>query len=198
MSMLWYDMKQSKRWIFGWLIAALAFFAICISAVAVWSQTSNPNRELVGEDGSPKIGLAMYTTGTFEVFDCLAEGTTCPEFASAQQTLEDMSSSFTYSPLPGVESPGKSAAEGSKTVTLDELSDAEWQQVGASVMRDGDVTMGVVQPENVNIADSQGVVKIPESGRFPAVQATVKFEYSGKPEAPEDVRVLSVTYSESG
>lgn len=198
MSMLWYDMKQSKRWIFAWLAAALAFFTICITVVAVWNKTSNPNQDLVGEDGSPKIGLAMYTTGTFEVFGCLAEGTACPEFDSAKQTLEDMSGSFTYSPIAGVGSPGKNTAEGTKTVTLDELTDAEWQQVGTSVMRDGDVTMGAVQPENVNIADSRGVVELPGSEDSPAVEATVKFEYSGKPEAPEDVQVLSVTYSETG
>lgn len=198
MSMLWYDLKQSKRWITLWIAAALAFFTICISSVVIWNKAANPNSDLVGDHGKPKIGLALYATGTFQLFECISNGDSCPKFDSAKESMSGAATEFTYTPLAGPRSPGQSNPDGTRTVTLTDLTDSQWQKVGQSVMRDGTLSVESVLPEKMDVADSEARFTVPATHGNPSGQGVVAFTYSGEPEAPDDVQVLSVTYPGSG
>lgn len=199
MSMLLYDVKKAKRWIILWMTAAMLFFVIFGSVAVVWHKVANPNRDIVGDEGKPKIGLDVYATGTFEVFECISEGpSACPEFEAAKSSLTDMSTSFSYTPLREQKSPGKAQANGTRTVTLTELSDQEWQQVGQAVMRDGQISPDDVLPEKMDVSGSRARFSTSASGGKSAAEGVVTFEHSGDADAPEDVQVMSVTYTGGG
>lgn len=198
MSMILYDIKQGKKWLMFWGVCAVAFFVVVGSATAIWHKVANPNQDLVGDQGRPQVGLDVYATATFEVFDCIAEGSACDRFDSAKESLTDMTAEFEYTPFPGVKSPGKAGPDGTKSVALDSLSDKEWQQVGRAVMRDGQVTTRDVAPERMKVHESDAHFSISSDADQHAVKGVVGFESSGKAQDPTEVHLLSVTYSEGG
>lgn len=198
MSMLLYDMKQGRRWITVWVGGAVVFVLFFVSVAVIWSQLANPNQSLTDEQGQPKVGLEVYATGTFEVFDCIAEGTSCPRFDDAKESLSEMGDSFAYTPLPGKSSPGASREDGVKVVTFTDLSDREWEQVGQAVMRDGAITIDSVPTSGMDVEGSKARFQVPDTDGSSPVEGVVSFEHSGDAKAPQDVRLLSVTYSGGG
>lgn len=196
MNMFLYDLKQGKKLVIWGLVAFIAFCTIAVAATVVWVRLANPNQNFLGEDGVPRVPLSTYGQATIESFTCLSQGDDCPTFDDTVSALATDSQEFTYTPTDDA-APGTSSSNGERVVTLDEgLSDAEWQALGASVVRDGAVQVDDVSRENLYLEDGVGHFAVEPSDGSPALRGEMVFEFSGSQDNPQNVSISAVTYEE--
>lgn len=166
------------------IVALVSVYALGILAVSTWHFFASTDSEESANAGRPTIGLDVYATGTFEVFNCIAEGDACDQFDKAIDQMSTSAPSFTYTTLDGSE----------RTITTAQTSPEQWQQIATAVMRDGELRFSDVQPNDMSVRGDQATFTVPASAGGGPVTGVVEFAFSGSADAPANVRVTSVTF----
>jgi len=175
-------LREGRGFRRGMLLALVGFYALALTALGVRYLVYMQDSPSPGEE--PKPGLSVYATSTFEAFYCIADGPkNCDSFDAATEQMA-AAEEFTYTTLDGRQ----------VTVTTSDLSPEQWQDVGNAVMRDSDLDLGDVQPDQMTTDGNATTFTMPASAGEGQVYGVVQFEFSGSAQSPTDVRVTGVTY----
>lgn len=194
LKMFLYDIKQGRTLIIAGVLSIIVFCAIAVVGTYAWIKAANPAQTFLSDDGEPAPPLATYGQASFETFGCLARGDQCAQFSDAIASMTTANTEFTYTPLNDTD-PGTETANGERQVVLNsDLTDADWQAIGAAVTRDGAIGVEDVNAETLNVDGSVGYFAAPGPDGKSAWRGQMVFEYAGNAEAPQNVSIKSITY----
>lgn len=188
-TMFWYDLRTNKKWILTPIILLVAIFSVLLIGLGIYAKWLNPNKDNVDDQGRPQASVEQYTLGSIQLFGCLSQGQECQGYEDAKKDVPNMVDSRLTYPASN-DGPGADNGDGSKTTSIENLTDQQYQAIGQAIIHDGALSPTSVSEQNVSKKGKDTTSFTTEATEdTPALTGTMKFTGEGN-----KTRLQSMTY----